>query len=382
MRRYFPALGLVITIVLSAPFVGQVRDYLFDTFGNQAVRILAFSLSALATLLFTLALLRIRQNRWPRYAGLATVGLLLYLQTIGFETELAQVNVAEKIHIVEYGLLAAALYLARSRRPEADGTENPSLLFLPLLWVALAGTCDEAMQWLVETRTGEVRDIALNVFSGLVGLIFALSLFPPQRFTWRLPIDRSLGDSAAAAFLGLGIFVYFAHLGYMIDDPEIGRFRSMFSHEELLLTADERSRRWATNPPGEASPLTIEDQFLSEAGWHTRHRNSSFEHGFYGLARNANLILEKYYRPYLDLESFRGTGSRRFPPHAVRTLEIEAPNLDVAGYLSPVLSQRIFIYPSKPVFLAVLLPLTIALWTFPRWWTWRNRKKLRARFSA
>lgn len=372
MRRYLPALALTLGIVLAAPFVGRLRDFLFDSFGDRAVEILAASLTSLAVILFLGALLKIRENRALRYAGLAAVALLLYLQAVGFETELATVNVAEKIHIVEYGLLALLLYRARRSRLRADDTEDLSLLVLPLLWVTLAGTCDEAMQWLVETRTGEIRDVVLNVLSGLVGLLFALSLFPPASFRWRLPIDTALGDSEALTALVLATFFYFAHLGYLIEDPEIGKFRSMYSREELLRVSEDRARRWATDPPGDISPLTIEDQFLSEAGWHNLHRNSSFEHGFYGLARHANRILETYYRPYLDLESFRNTGSRRFAPHVLQILETEAPTLDVEGYLSPVLEGRIYTRPSKPAFLAVAIPLILALWWLPRWWARRT----------
>lgn len=368
MHRYLPALALTFAIVLAAPFVGRVRDFLFDSYGDQTVKVLAASLTGLAAVLFLGAIVRIRENRLLRYAGLAAVALLLYLQAVGFETELAQVNVAEKIHIVEYGLLALLLYRARRGRLESGAAEDFSLLVLPLLWVTLAGTCDEAMQWLVETRTGEIRDVALNVLSGLVGLLFALSLFPPERFSWRLPIDSALGDSAALTALVLATFFFFAHLGYLVEDPEIGRFRSMYSREELLQASKDRTQRWATDPPGDISPLTVEDQFLSEAGWHNHHRNSSFEHGFYGLARHANLILEKYYQPYLDLESFRNTGSRRFAPHAVQVLETEAPVLDVEGYVSPVLEGRIYTRPSKPAFLAIVIPSVLLLWWLPRWW--------------
>jgi hypothetical protein len=159
----------------------------------------------------------------------------------------------------------------------------------------------------------------------------------------------------------------FANLGYLIEDPEIGRFRSWHSAEGLRRAALERSTDWAENPPGEASPWNAEDLFLSEAGWHNRHRNSSIEHGFYGLAHHANRILEKYYQPYLDLEEFRQTGNRRFPPHALAKLHKEAPQLDPESYLSPVLEQRIYTWPSKSVFLSILLVSVGLLFGLPRW---------------
>lgn len=368
MKRFLPALLLTVGIVLLAPFVGVLRDWLFDTFGDGAVRWIALGLTALAGVMFLFALVRIRENRLKRYGGLAVVGALLWIQSVGFRTELATVNVAEKIHIVEYGLLAWILYRAFRRRDEeraveGEPTHDVSLLLLPLLWVTFAGTLDEGMQWWVETRTGEIRDVGLNVFSGLVGLLFALCLEPPSSLRWRPRGWRPLTDTLALVLFTVGMFFNVANLGYLVEDPEIGSFRSWHSAEALRRAAADRAVRWAEAPPKDLSPWTREDFFLSEAGWHNRHRNSSFEHGLYGLAHHANRILETYYQPYLDLEEFRQTGNRRLPPHALAKLQKEAPELSPETYVSPVLEQRIYTWPSKPVFLSVLLAgVGLLLW--------------------
>ena len=95
---------------------------------------------------------------------------------------------------------------------------------LVLVWTAFAGTVEEGVQWWVETRTGEIRDVLLNAFSGLCGLVFGLSLEPPERFRWRISALgwRRLTSSAAVLALTLGVFFYAAHLGYLVEDPEIG----------------------------------------------------------------------------------------------------------------------------------------------------------------
>lgn len=358
MKRFVPSIVLVLVLVATAPFVGQLRNYLFDTFAGRAVMVLSAGFTLVGVVALGVAIYRIRERRWIRYGGLVVVLALVWLQSVGFATDLATVNVVEKMHLLAFGLLALLLY----RAWHAMWDEHPlDLLILPMFWVTVAGTLDEGMQWMVETRTGEVRDIWLNVVSGAIGLLFAVCLDPPKGLRWRLLDGRLICRSAALAIFALGLFVYDAHLGYMIDDPEIGRFRSWHSPEELRQAAEERTQRWATDPPGDLSPWVLEDRFLSEAGWHTHHRNSSFEHELYPLAHKANRILEKYYVPYLDLEHFRQTGDRRFPPHAVAKLEATPP-VKPENYVSPVLEGRVFVWPSKRLFLAVWLPLVTGLW--------------------
>jgi len=369
VKRFLPPVLLAALIILTAPFVGGLRDLLFDVFPGSALRILAVSLAAVGVGALIFALFRIRRHRLLRYAGLGVVGLLLWLQTVGFAHDMAQVVLVERIHVVEYGLLAYLLYRAFLRSRHGSGkADDLGTLLLPLLWAVVAGTLDEAVQWWVETRTGEVRDVVLNALAALCGLFFGLSVEPPERFSWRLPRRRwrTVGDGAAVAVLVLGGFVYHAHLGYLIDDPEVGRFRSWFTREELREGAARRAERWAEDPPGEASPWRKEDPYLVEAGSRTMHRNLSFQNGLFYQARHANDVLEKYYAPYLDLESFRQTGDRRFPERALRRLARETPGYRGSSYDSPVLAGRIFVRPSKPVFLALLLPAVALLWGLPR----------------
>ncbi len=363
MRRFLPAVLLALLVTLTAPFMGLIRNFLFDAFPQTAVRGMTIALSVVALGFFVYAVAKIRHRRLLRYGGLAVVGVLLWIQAIGFKTQLASVNVVEKVHILEYGLVAFLLY--RAFRPAGD----LSVPLLALLWTTFAGTVEEGMQWWVETRTGEVRDVLLNAFSGVCGLVFAWSLEPLEGFEWRISADgwRRLGTSAAIVVLALGVFVYAAHLGYVVEDPDIGRFRSFFTREELVELSARRAGEWAANPPGELSPWRQEDRYLIEAGWHNQHRNHAYELGLFYLARQANLILEKYHQPYLDLASFRKTGDRRFPPHVLAELEAKAPRRAPETYMSPVAEKLIFTRPSKPLFVALLLPVVLALWGLPRW---------------
>ena len=367
MKRFLPAALLLIGIVLSAPFVGLIRDFLFGRFHATAVRGVALALLTLAVAAFLYALARIRRRRLPRYAGLALAAALLVLQESLLGAHMtdvsfaAQVNVAEKVHLVEYGLLAFLFY--RAFRPAGDLTA----VLLPLLWIIPAGVLEESVQWLVETRVGEIRDVFLNLYAGVCGLIFGLSLEPPESFAWRIGGRwRQLWDSAALAVLALGLFFYVAHLGYEHHDPEIGRFRSWHTLDELRQAALEREQRWQVDPPTELSPWRREDLFLNEASWHANHRNERYRAGDSYMAYQANRILEQYYSPFLDIESFRGSGKHRYAPEQRQALEAAAPRRDPESYLSPVLIDRIYPWPSKRFLLAVLIPTVLAIWLLPR----------------
>lgn len=361
VKRFLPAILLAALVVLTSPFIGRVRDFLFAQFPHSAVRGLAVALAALAAGLFLFAVLRIRRRRGLRYAGLVLLVVLLWLQTAGFRTGLPTVDVVEKIHIIEYGLLAYLLY--RAFRPAADLT----VFLLPLVWVAFAGTLEEWVQWLVPARVGDVRDVLLNASAGSCGLLFGLCLEPPAGLRWRLAAGqwRTVTRSAALVVVAAGLFFCCAHLGYEIEDPEIGRFRSWHTAAELRELAIRRSRQWAVDPPTGVEIWDTEDYYLTEAAWHANHRNGSYGLGDFYRAWQANRILEKYYDPFLDLESFRGSGKHRYPPNVRRELAAKAPRYDPKSYLSPVLRERIYPWPSKPVFLVVVLTLAAVLVVVP-----------------
>lgn len=377
VRRFLPAILLVVVIVSLAPFMGLVRDFLFERFQARAVRSLVGVLLVLAVAVFLFALTRIRHRRGWRYAGLALAAALLWIESAWLSADVgaggfaAQVSVAEKIHIVEYGLLALLFY----RASKAWG--DLSLLLIPLLGVAMAGILDESVQWAVETRTGDVRDVFLNAYAGLFGLVFSLALDPPPSLRWSLgPASRRrVAVLAALAVASLGAFFDAAHLGYEHHDEEIGRFVSWHTLEELRAASADRERRWQTDPPAGLSPWKLEDFYLTEAGWHANHRNERFEAGDAFRAWKANRILEKYYAPFLDLESFRGSGRHRYPPGIRQQLESQVAGRgsaagssagdSSAGDSSPVLRHRIYLWP-RGVYYAVLIPVVLLIALSPR----------------
>lgn len=368
--RFVPSVLLTLGIAIIAPYVGVLRERLFEHFPMRSLMVLlgGLLLSGLAALLY--AFWRIRSRRLLRFLGLIGVVLLVWGQNFGFGAGDIEVNLIEKIHIVEYGLLGWWLYGAcRDRRD--DGCDDPSLFVLPLLGCCLAGTLDETVQFLVATRTGDVHDVYLDVYSGACGVLFALCVDPPRRFRWRFGRVPWIWLWTAAATLGVGLFFGYAHLGYLIDDPEIGQFRSWHRSDELLRLAEERRVSWRVHPPGSnPSPWRLEDRYLTEAGWHVGHRDRNFELGYYYWVLQANRILETYFDPYLDLEGFRRRDRRRYTENTLRKVEVQAPSWDPYLYRSPVLQKRIHVWITKPVFYGVLAAMVLSL-------LWASRRAAR-----
>ena len=84
---------------------------------------------------------------------------------------------AERIHFLEYGLLAFLTYKAL----EKDMIQKKSLYALTLLMVAAVSLLDEGIQYLLPNRVGELRDVALNVVSGTMGLFITLVIIRAER---------------------------------------------------------------------------------------------------------------------------------------------------------------------------------------------------------
>ena len=365
MKPFLPAIALFAVIVGVAPAIGHVRDFIFETFPESSVRVLAAGFAVVAGGVFVYAVFSIRRRRWARYGGLLVVLGLLWVQTVGLATDQIKVDVVEKVHVLEYGALAFLLYRGFLRR--RSGAGDVGLVLQTFLAVSLCGIAEEWVQWLVPQRLGEIRDVALNVTAGLTGLVFALCLDPPRSWSWRLGPGgrRRVARGGALVVLALGLFFFVAHVGYLIEDEEIGRFRSRFTATELRELSAKRERTWSENPPTELPTWAVEDYFLTEAAWHASHRNSSLENGVFLQAWLANRILENYYAPFLDLESFRGSGRHRFPPGQRRDLADKKGRHNPETYLSPVGSGRIFPI-SKPLYLTVLGCVVVGLASLAR----------------
>lgn len=349
--RFLPALALVALIVTTAPFVRELRELVFDWFPGRALMLLSALLGLALAAFLTVAIVRIRDHRLVRYGGLVAVLILLWLQVRGFAQDDLTVAMVERVHILQYGGLA--ILLMHAFRPLG----GLAALVSTLLWVTIAGTLDESVQFLFPRRTGEFRDVLINVTAGTTGGLFALCVWPPSRWRADARAWRNALLAAALATIGVGLFVYHAHIGHRIDDPEVGAFRSWFDRDQLIALSRDRATAWQVpNPPTNREVWAMEDYYLTEAAIYEQHRNERLEAGGYVMAWRAHRTLEKYYRAYLDKKRLNGVDTYDLPPHARQLLAEHGEHTDASGYLSPVHATRIWVTP-KPRYLLTVLGL-------------------------
>ncbi len=349
MRRFGAPVAASALFILWAPFIGEVRDTLRRAAPALFVPIVGGGVALLILALLAAALLRIRTARRARCSAIATALAGFAVWVSALRTGRGEVDAVELVHFLEYGLLGTLFY--RAVREGAGDQTDPSALAIPLLCGTLAGTLEEWVQWLVPTRVGEARDVALNLYAVACGLLFGLGLLPPAAWRWRLSPRgrRAVCRLAAAVLVVFAAFFDCAHLGNEIRDPEIGRFRSYFTAAELLALQQVRAEEWRAHPPRRLEPLSKEDYYLTEGGWHAQVRNDAYAARAFDAAWRENRILEKYFAPFLDLRSFASGQPHRWPPAQRAEVEAGRAAASVSEYVSPAGLARVYIRPARSV---------------------------------
>ena len=334
------AIGVAVVVVLSAPFVGQIRSWLRATFPGNFVIIVGAIGGTLIVIALTAAVLRIREQRIRRYGTiLAALTIATAYSWFNANTN-PESNAVERFHFLEYGLITFLFY--RAWRPLGD----LSILVLPTLAGLVVGTVEEWLQWFIPNRVGEIADIFLNLVAIGCGLLFSVAVLPPDRFHATLsgasvPRVRRM---AAATVLALAIFVHAIHLGYAIADPEAGTFTSRYSAPDLPKLQERKATEWRTDPP----PLVLkrvsrEDQYLTEGIQHVAQRNKLWAANDIAGAWQENLILEKYFVPVLDTPTYAGKSGHRWPPEhrADGEARMNADGTLASAYVSEAYPYRI-----------------------------------------
>jgi hypothetical protein len=300
MVRVALAVAAAAAVILSAPFVQQGFTAAYTFF--PSIGVVATALPIAVAVLVAAA--RIRHQRPLRFTALA-----LSVAIGAAYVRLNALTPTESFHFVEYGLLGCLFYLALL--PADDW----SVLVLPLVAGIATGILDEWFQWFIPIRAGEVRDIALDAVATLCGVVFAVSLRPPPRLALRLGRRSTtrIALSATAALALFACFLFIVHVGYEVRDPEIGTFVSRFTAAQLAALAKERGAQWQTSPPVVIHRLSREDQYLSEGLWHVQRRNEAWTNGDIAAAWRENLILEKFFVPVLDAQTYAGATGQRWP---------------------------------------------------------------------
>lgn len=298
LGRLILAIAVAAGVVLSAPFIRDIRNFIKTNFPGQYVTFVGVAIAVIIGAGVLAALVRIRDRRVARYGAIAAALALGTAYALWNAQGIVEVDTVERFHFVEYGLVALLFY--RAFRP----SEDPSTIVLPIVAGLIVGTCEEWLQWFIPGRVGDMRDVFLNVAALVCGLLFSAGVDPPDRFTWTLQPGsrRRTAVVAAAAVIVFAAFVYSVHLGYEIGDVDAGRFRSRYDGGTLLVMSSDRTARWRVAPPPPTPPsLSREDQYLSEGILHVRERNNRWKADDFAAAWFENRILEKYYAPVLDI---------------------------------------------------------------------------------
>jgi VanZ like family len=309
--RFFLAVLASAGVILSSPFIRDIRDWIRTTFPGHFVTVVALLVGVSIGCALLLALIRIRDRRLPRYAALVLAVVLGAAYAAWNAQGIPEVDVVERFHFVEYGLVTLLFY--RAWRPLDDG----SVFVLPVLAGLLVGTLEEWLQWFIPGRVGDMRDVFLNGAAIISGLLFSLSLDPPDRLSMRLRAGslRRIGVTAAVVTFVFALFVANVHIGQDISDPEAGHFRSRYDAAALARISEERKVTWASSPPLQRPQrLSREDQYMTEGLLHVQHRNRQWDAGNFVAAWCENLILEKFYGPVLDTPSYVSRTGHRWPP--------------------------------------------------------------------
>ena len=350
------AVAVAALLVLSAPFVGQIRSGIRRAFPGQFVLIIGGIIAAGLLAALAAAFVRIRDRRAPRYGAIALALLIAVAYSAYRSGPFPEANAVERFHFLQYGLITFLFY--RAWRPLGD----LGAILLPVFAGLIVGTVEEWFQWFIPVRVGEMNDIFLNLVAIGTGLLFSAAVNPINGLRWAFaPGSRQRVTVMAVITIAVfALFFHVVHLGHWIDDPEAGTFASRYTREKLLAYQHERAARWAaTPPPTHIVRLSREDQYLTEGIQHVRERNDKWTEGDLRAAWLENRILETYFAPVLTTATHEGP-PHAWPPEQRADAQSRTAGVTASGYISGAYPSRIIDWP-RPVFWSIVMAACAAI---------------------
>lgn len=345
-------------LILAAPAIGSARSALRAAFPGTFSRLIEGGIAVVVLGAVALGLAGIRTRRAVRYGALAAAVASAWAYSAATGSADPAIRAVERVHFVEFGLIAWLFQRAWRHRPDA------SALVAPLLAAAIAGIADEAFQWFLPARVGELRDVALNGVAIGCGLLIGWALSPPPDLggRWTGASIRLVARLIALAIVALAAFVHLVHLGVAIDVAGAGRFDSRYTASELDALAADRAAAWRASPPLVRPPrFSREDQYMTEGLQHVQARNTAWDAGDALTAWRENLILERHFAPVLDTPSYVAKAGHRWPPEQRADAERRARGTEGRPFESRAYPYRLYRWPPAALW-AIALALAAAVW--------------------
>lgn len=239
-------------IYATLPVMRGIQKALTGRFGDAVYLPVYLALLGAALLLCWRLVRRIHRS------GPGPIGALLVLAA-GYGLGIWMLPVlAERVHFVEYGLLALLAVWALATRGRSRGIYPAAVLI-----TYLAGVGDETIQWLLPNRVGEWRDLVLNGASGLLAIWGLAMVWRPEGLD--APVShrdrRLLAWLTLAAVAVTGLFLLGVHeYGWLLEE-EGCQTRSNLRPEQVRgITPEIYRSEPGTNP--------VVDAFAQEARDH------------------------------------------------------------------------------------------------------------------
>lgn len=160
--------GYVGVLFAVQPFLGFGVDAFKERWGDDGLRLTVGAVGIVAGLALLVLVMRLASALTPRDAIVLLLGGAAYGLGV-LRLEIAQ----ERLHYVEYGLLAALIFVGlRGRR-----SGELSAMAAAVVAGASLGLLDETLQgWLWPRRYFDWLDVGLNFKAALVGVVLAVPL--------------------------------------------------------------------------------------------------------------------------------------------------------------------------------------------------------------
>jgi VanZ family protein len=302
----FSSYGLF--ILLTLPYIVPFQRAIGKKLQSGLIPFVITSITLIFLMLVGYIFFIKKERKITRYIGifLGSFLILLSVDILILRTSYpSSSKVVEFIHFFEYGLLTFFAYLALKQR-----VQTRLIYAWGVLLISLFGFVDETIQWIIPSRTGELKDALTNVVCAVTFQIFISQVIKPTTEFKKICCEnyKALLKGIAALFFVVTIFVFFVNTGFLIFDEKIGYFISKFPKEDLLLLKKEgekvikTSEKMILTEPVVEKPKywCIDDFYAEEAKFHIRTRNDLLKKNHFREGYSEQKILEKYYLPVLE----------------------------------------------------------------------------------